>query len=197
MGKKEFDFAEWQEFRKEVFELVILYHHVKEYSAFDKDKIEYINSFFHLSRQQAITSFFIKVGFLLMKDGNPSLFNFMTIGDYNKLFEFYEPKIRIIRNKFYAHSDKSHEKLKAIALANKDVDDLYNKLISSAVEIDLKFNDSCRYNMVHNANGINSIESIIDCCIELNNLKSAIMNNDYKANVELDIMSGKIKIVDN
>lgn len=65
MKKKSYEKAEWQEFRKEVLELVRLYHQVKEYSEFDKDKIEYIKNFFHSSRSQAITSFFIKVGFLV------------------------------------------------------------------------------------------------------------------------------------
>ncbi len=55
MATKVFGKEDWKEFRNEILELVILYHHVKEYSEFDKDKIEYIKNFFHLSKKQAIT----------------------------------------------------------------------------------------------------------------------------------------------
>jgi uncharacterized protein YlzI (FlbEa/FlbD family) len=196
MVKKVYGKAEWQEFRNEILDLVTLYHQVKEYSEFDKDKIEHIKSFFHLSKKQAITSFFIKVGFLVMKDGNPSLFHFLKEEEYYQLLQLYEPKIRVLRNKFYAHSDKSHEKLQIITLTNEDIDELYAQIISSAKNIDQRFEDPWIYDFVHNADGIKSIESLIDDSIELHNLKSALVKNDFKANVELEIMNGKILILD-
>lgn len=195
MGNKVYGKIEWQEFRKEILELVILYHHVKEYANFKTDRIKYIESFFHLSRKQAITSFFIKVGFLVLKDGNPSLFNFLSEDSYSELYKLYEPKFRVIRNKYYAHSDKAHEKLKAITLTNDDIEDVYSKIISLAQEIDAKYNDSFNYDMVSNARGIKSIEHFIEKSIELNDLKKSLLEHNFKAKVELEIMSGKIKIL--
>jgi hypothetical protein len=195
MGKKEYGKAEWQEFRNEVLELVILNHHVKEYSEFDKDKIEYIKSFFHLSKKQTITAFFIKVGFLLT-DGRPTLKDFLSKEEHDELMLIYNSKVGLVRNKLYAHNAKTDKKMKNVTLSNEDVEELYSKIISSAKDIDKKFDDLMFYDFVSNADGIKSIESFIACSIELRNLKSALIKNDFKANVELGIMDGKIKIVD-
>lgn len=194
MVKKVYGKAEWQEFRNEILDLVTIYHQVKEYSEFDKDKIEHIKSFFHLSKKQAITSFFIKVGFLL-KNGAPTFKDFITTEHYNTLFQLYDSKIKSVRDYLFAHNLK--QKLdENFTLSNKDIDDLYATFISTAKEIDQRFEDPWIYDFVHNADGIKSIESLIDDSIELHNLKSALVQNDFKANVELEIMNGKIIILD-
>lgn len=195
MAKKEFSKEDWQEFRKEVLDLVILYNHVKEYAEFDKNKIEYINSFFHLSRKQAITSFFIKVGFLVT-DGSPTLKNFLGKEDYDELMKIYFSKVGLVRDKLYAHNAKTDGKMKNFTLSNEDVEELYTNIISSAQAVDNKFDDRFLYDFVHNADGIKSIESYIADSIELDTLKHALRTHDFKAKVELEIMSGKIKIVE-
>lgn len=195
MAKKEFDKEDWQEFRKEILELVILYHHVKEYSEFDIDKIEYIKSFFHLSKKQAITAFFIKVGFLVT-NGSPTLRNFLEKEDYDELIKVYISKVGLVRDKLYAHNAKTDGKMKNFTLSNEDVEELYTYIISSAQAVDNKFDDRFLYDFVHNADGIKSIESIIDDTIELDTLKQDLRAHDFKANVELEIMTGKIKIVE-
>jgi hypothetical protein len=195
MAIKEFDKEDWKEFRNEILELVILYNHVKEYSDFDKNKIEYIKSFFHLSRKQAITSFFIKVGFLVT-DGSPTLKNFLGKEDYDELMKIYISKVGLVRDKLYAHNAKTDGKMKNFTLSNGDVEELYTNIISSAQAVDNKFDDRFHYDFVHNTDGIKSIESYIADSIELDTLKHALRTHDFKANVELEIMSGKIKIVE-
>lgn len=195
MAKKAYGNEDWQEFRKEILRLVILYHHVKEYSEFDTNKIEYIKSFFYLSKTHAITAFFIKVGFLVT-NGRPTLKNFLSVRDYNELIQIYNSKVGLVRDKLYAHNAKSDVKMKNFTLSNDDVEEMYAKIISSAQDIDKKFDDVFIYEFVSNADGIKSIESMIDDSIELEKLKDALMECDFKANVELGIMSGKIKIVE-
>ena len=186
--------TEWQEFRNEILELVILYQHVKEFSEFDKKKIDYIKNFFYSSKKQAITSFFIKVGFLL-NNGTPSLKNFMPIEDYNTLYQLYKSKIKSVRDFIFAHNLK--QKIdKKFTLFNEDIDNLYTKIISSAKEIDKRFNENWSYDFVHNADGIKSIESLIDDVLELENLKDQLLNTSLNAKVELVITTGKIKIIE-
>lgn len=195
MGKKVYGKTEWQEFRNEILELVILYHHVKEYSEFDKYKIEYIKSFSHLSKKHAITSFFIKVGFLVTH-GRPTLKDFLSKEEHNELMLIYNSKVGLVRNKLYAHNAKTDKNLKNFTLSYEDVEELYSKIISSAKQIDKKQEDSFVYDFVYNADGIKSIESLIDYSIELDKLKDELMEHGFKANVELGIMDGKIKIVE-
>lgn len=195
MEKKVYGKAEWKEFRNEILELVILYHHVKEYSEFDKDKIDYIKSFFHLSKKQAITAFFIKVGFLVT-DGSPTLGNFLGKEDYDELMKIYNSKVGLVRNKLYAHNAKTDGKMKNFTLSNEDVEELYTKIISHAQAIDNNIEDQFLYDFVNNADGIKSIESFIDDSIELYNLKRNLRDGEFKANIELGIMDGKIKIVE-
>lgn len=195
MSKIEFDKEDWLEFRNEIIELVILYHQVKEYLEFDKDNIEYIKSFFHLSKKQAITAFFIKVGFLVT-DGSPTLKNFLGKEDYDELMKIYISKVGLVRDKLYAHNAKTDRKMKNFTLSNEDVEVLYAKIILLAKEIDEKYNDSCNYEMVSNAGGIKSIEHFIERSIELKELKQSIIEQGYKASVELSISTGKIKIVE-
>jgi hypothetical protein len=195
MGKKVYGKAEWQEFRNEILEMVILYHHVKEFSEFDKDKIEYIKSFFHLSKKQAITAFFIKVGFLVT-DGTPTLRNFLGKEDYDELMKIYISKVGLVRDKLYAHNAKTDEKMTNFSLSNKDIEEMYCKIISSARDIDKKFDDLMIYDFVSNADGIKSIEALIDVSIEMDKLKDELMEHGFRSNVELGIMNGKIKIVE-
>jgi hypothetical protein len=194
MVKKVYGKSDWQEFRKEILELVILYHHVKEFSEFDKDKIEYIKSFFYLSKKQAITAFFIKVGFLITQ-GTPTLKNFLGKEDYDELMKIYTSKVGLVRDKLYAHNAKTDKKMTNFSLSNNDMEDMYGKIISSAQDIDKKFEDTCIYSFVYNSDGIKSIESLIANCIELRNLKSELRKHNYKALVELGIMDGKINIL--
>ena len=193
MEKKVYGKAEWKVFRKEILELVILYHHVKEYSEFDKDKIEYIKSFFLLSKKQAITAFFIKVGFLVTS-GSPTIRNFHIKDDYDELMKIYNSKVGLVRDKLYAHNAKTDVKMKNFTLSNEEVEELYTKIITLAKDIDKEFDDYFTYDFVHNVDGIKSIESFIDDSIELINLKKQIRYAGYQATANLGIMDGKIKI---
>lgn len=195
MAKKVYGKEDWIEFRKEVLDLVILYQQVKEYAEFDRNKIGFIESFFYLSKRNAITAFFIKVGFLVTS-GRPTLKDFVSDENYNELIRIYNSKVGLVRDKLYAHNAKTDGKMKNFTLSNEDIDELYTKIISSAQGIDNKFDDRFIYDFVHNADGIKSIESFIDDSIELDALKDALMTRHFKANVELEIMSGKIKIVE-
>lgn len=195
MNKKIYDKEDWQEFRKEIFELVILYNQVKEYSCFDKDKIEFVKSFFYLSQRNAITSFFIKVGFLIT-DGIPTLKNFIPKDTYGVLISLYNKKVGLVRNKIYAHNAKSDKIMNGFSLSNEDVEEVYYKIISLAQEIDRKHNDLKVYEFVLNTDGIKSIEHLIQDSMELTELKKNIRNKGFKSNVELEIMTGKIKIED-
>lgn len=192
MGKKVYGKTEWLEFRHEIIELVILYHHVKEYAEFDKEKIKYVERFFHLSRKQAITSFFIKVGFL-MSYGTPSLKDFL-LDDYDELFQLYDSKVKKNRDLLHAHNLKT--KLPAnYTLSNNDVEELYAKIIAASKMIDKNFDESYKYEFVSSADGIKSIESLIDRNIELKNLKDELIKSNFKATIELGILDGKIKMV--
>lgn len=193
MAKKEISKEGWQEFRNEILELVILYHHVKEYADFDKEKIKYFESFFHLSRKQAITSFFIKVGFLI-SNGSPTLKDFLLADDYSGLLNLYKPKVKQVRDFWHSHNLKSKLPLN-FTISNGDIEVVYSKIISLAQEIDKKYNDSYNYEMVSNAGGIKSIEHLIERSIELNDLKKSLLEQNFKAKVELEIMSGKINIL--
>lgn len=197
MVKKNYGKEDWIEFRNEILDLVSLYHQVKEFSAFDKNKIQFIESFFYLSKRNAITAFFIKVGFLI-SNGTPTFKDFLSEDTYSELFKIYDPKIKTLRDKYYAHNVKTHESLKNLNLANDDVEELYAKIISSAQEIDKKYEDAFVYDFVVNSDGIKSIESIIDDSNELDILKDALAlsANNFRANVEMDMISSKIKIVE-
>lgn len=192
MGKTEYSITEWKEFRNEILDLVNLYHHVKEYADFDTDKIKYIERFFHLSRKQAITSFFIKVGFLI-SNGTPTLKDFLSYDDYNELFRLYESKVKKICDLLYAHNLKSKLPLN-YTLSNSDVEEMYAKIIATAKTIDQNFEEPYSYDFVLNADGIKSIESLIDRTIELKKLKDELIKSNFKAKVELGIYDGKIKI---
>jgi hypothetical protein len=195
MTKKIYNKEDWQEFRKEVLELVILYCQVKEYSTFDKDKIEYVKSFFYISQRNAITAFFIKVGFLVT-NGTPTLKNFISKETYDDLILLYNKKVGLVRDKMYAHNAKSDKKMKDFSLSNEDVEEVYSKIISLAQEIDEKYDDRYAYEFINNAEGIKSISYYIERSIELDSLKKSIRDLGYKASVELSITTGKIKIVD-
>lgn len=195
MNKKIYDKEDWQEFRKEILELVMLYNQVKEYSDFTKDKIEYIKSLFFLSQRNAITAFFIKVGFLVT-DGVPSLKNFLSKESIDELIVLYNKKVGLVRNKIYAHNAKSDKIMNGFSLSNEDVEEVYYKIISLAQEIDRKHNDLKVYEFISNADGIKSIEHLIQDSMELTELKKKIRSKGFKSNVELEIMTGKIKIED-
>lgn len=195
MAKNVYGKEDWLDFRNEILDLVILYNQIKEYSEFDKNKIEFIKSFFYLSKRNAITAFFIKVGFLVT-NGLPTLKNFLSKEDYDKIIQIYNLKVGLVRDKWYAHNVKSGKQMKNFTLSNDDVEEIYTKIISLAQEIDKSYDDMLCYDFVANSDGIKSIESIINDSIELDNLKDDLMECDFKGNVELGIMSGKIKFLE-
>lgn len=187
------DKEEWRKFREEILELVMLYSQINEFSIFDQAKIEYIPSFFIFSRNNAIAAFYIKFGFLIT-DGQPTFRNFLEKKDYDELALLYREKIGIIRDKFYAHNVKSDKNLKSIDLTNKDIDDLYKLLINFSKKIDAKYNETFCYDSVHGAEGILSIDSIIQDSIELERLKEQLASNGYQATVRINLETWKIEV---
>jgi hypothetical protein len=195
MEKKVYGKSDWQEFRKEILELVILYHHVKEYSEFDKDKIEYIKSFFHLSKKQAITSFFIKVGFLVT-EGTTTLRNFLRKEDYDVLMKIYISKVGLVRDKLYAHNARTDKKMKGFSLKNEDVDFVYNQIISLSTEVDKKFDEDYYYNDINGSEGVSSIEYLMDSFQEFQQFKRKLRELGFQAKVKLDVSTGNVEIID-
>ncbi|WP_300665170.1 hypothetical protein [Fluviicola sp.] len=191
MAKKEYEKEDWQIFRGEILELVILYNQIKEYSDFDKDLAKHIKSFFFLSRNNAIAAFFIKVGFVL-EDGTPTLRNFLSEEDILELLDSYRPKIKRIRDKFYAHNNKAS--VASVKLTNEEVDELYNKIISKCQKIDDKYDDSYVYSFVGNSEGIKSIKHIIEASNELFDLKESVIATNLEATLKMDRLTGKFHI---
>lgn len=146
MAKKEYGIEDWRKFREEILQLVILYKQIKEYSDFDESKIKYIKSFFHLSRNNAISTFFIKVGFLI-KNGSPTLHDFLSDEDFLELFKIYNPKVQKIRDKVYAHNSKAVLPPN-FRITNDDVDEVYSKIISLAKKMDSSFGEAYLYEYI-------------------------------------------------
>lgn len=188
MAKKEYGKEDWQTFREEIFELVVLYNQIKEYSKFDIELAKYIKSFFISSKNNAIAAFFIKVGFVLA-DGTPTLRNFLSEEDILELLESYRPKIQLIRDKFYAHNNK--HVVASLKLTNEEVDELYNKIISKCQKIDDKYEDPWVYSFVGNSEGIKSIEHIIRASNELFELKESVIATNLEASLKMDRLTGK------
>lgn len=190
MAKKIYGKEDWEIFRGHVLDLVILYKHVKEFAFFDVEKLQYIPSFFFLSQKNAITSFYIKLGFLL-SNGKPTFKNFLSHDDYNDLNGIYKSKLKDIRDKVYAHNIKT-ELPDDFRISDDDVDLLYSKIISFAEALDEKYDDIYNYDFVGNTDGIKSIEPFIQSSIELDIIQSALIENGYKGTFELNLRTGKI-----
>jgi hypothetical protein len=192
MAKQEYGKEGWSEFRKEILQLVMLYKQVKEYTDFDKTKINCIKTFFYLSRDNAIASFFIKVGFVI-SDGSPTLRNFLSTEEMLELLNVYQPKVQLIRNKVYAHNNKT--KLpRTFKLTNNDVEEVYNKIISLSQQIDSRFEQSYIYEWINGYEGIKSLEHIIESSNKYHELHEQVRANGLKAYVEMSITSGELKI---
>ena len=192
MAKQEYGKEGWNEFRKEILQLVMLYKQVKEYTDFDKTKINYIKTFFYLSRDNAIASFFIKVGFVI-SDGSPTLRNFLSTEEMLELLNVYQPKVQLIRDKVYAHNNKTKFP-RTFKLTNDDVDEVYNKIISLSQQIDSRFEESYIYEWINGYEGIKSLEHIIESSNKYHELHEQILANGLKAYVEMSITSGELKI---
>ncbi len=188
------DKEDWIKFREEILELVMLYSQINEFSIFDRGKVDYISSFFMFCRNNAIAAFYFKFGFLIT-DGKPTFSNFLEKKDYDELALLYREKIGIIRDKFYAHNVKSDINLKSIDLTNKDIDDLYKLLINFSKKIDAKYNETFCYDSVHGAEGILSIDSIIQDSIELERLKEQLAATGSRGKVIINNETWKIEIV--
>lgn len=184
MAKKTYSKEDWFEFRKEILELVMLYKQIKEFTNFDINKIELIESFFHLSRKNAITSFYIKLGFL-MSNGKPTFKDFLSHEDFNDLNGTYKLKLKDIRDKVYAHNAKS-QLPSSLQILNEDVDLLYTMIISYAEKIDQKYEETFYYHDVINSEGIRSIEYFISNSIKYNELQEELLNIGNKAEVEMN-----------
>jgi hypothetical protein len=191
---KELSEKDWNEFRNEVFELVMIYHQVKEYSNFDPDKIKNIKSFFFLSKRNAITAFFIKVGFIL-SNGITTLKDFIDDEKFKHVSMIYRAKLQLIRNKIYAHNAKSDKRLTEFSLSNEDVDLLFNQIITLSKEVDKEFQVEFNYDFVIGAEGIKSLENIIESSNDLIILKKKLMTLGYQAKVKLDISTGKLNVI--
>lgn len=191
MVMKEYGREDWQIFRKEILELVMLYSQLKEYANFNRNMIKQIESFFYLSHNNTIASFFIKFGFIL-DDGTPTLRNFLSKEDIDELRQSYEPKIKRRRDKFYAHNNKSS--LASLNISTDEIDELYNKIISKCEKIDLMYNEPYQYSRVHGAEGIQSIEYLIENSNKFFDLQEKLIANDFEATVKLDIQSGEVLI---
>ncbi|MEX1192430.1 MAG: hypothetical protein WEA99_10695 [Brumimicrobium sp.] len=195
MVKRKYTKKDWEEFRKEILDLVILYNHVNEYSQFTKDQIEIIQSFYFLSRKQAIGSFYIKLGLIIDKsNGNTCLFNFLDHDRYESLRMLYKEKVKIIRDNLFAHHNLKKAK-QVDQITNEEIDFLFNEIIKSAEIIDKKFNDPFHYSFVSNSDGIKSLIPIINESFELGKLKNELIENDFKGRVELGIQDGKIRLL--
>lgn len=192
--KKIYDKEDWIKFREEILELVMLYSQINEFSIFDRGKVDYISSFFMFCRNNAIAAFYFKFEFLIT-DGKPTFSNFLEKKDYDELALLYREKIGIIRDKFYAHNVKSDKNLKSIDLTNKDIDDLYKLLINFSKKIDAKYNETFCYDSVHGAEGILSIDSIIQDSIELERLKEQLAATGSRGKVIINNETWKIEIV--
>ncbi len=195
MAKKEYGVDDWRKFREEILQLVILYKQIKEYTDFDESKIVYIKSFFHLSRNNAISAFFIKVGFLI-KNGSPTLHDFLSEEDFLELFKIYTPKVQKIRDKVYAHNNKAVLP-PDFRITNEDVEEVYSKIISLAEKMDSSYGESFLYDFVTGADGIKSIESLIDDSNKWHELINKLLENDFNVNIEMDIRTGELKISKN
>ena len=194
MGKRMGTKKEWEEFRKEILELVILYKLVNEYSSLSDKHIKLIGSFYYSSRKNTVKAFYIQLGFIL-SNGCPTLKNFVSPEEFSSLYELYKKrKLKEIRDKRITHNLKTKIKQQE-PLSQDDVDLVFNKVIEVSKQVDEEFNDPFHYDSVLNGEGIKSLIPLIENSIKLIDLENQILNNDFKASVEMDVVSGEIKLI--
>jgi hypothetical protein len=195
--KKQSTIKDWEKFRDEIFQLVILHIQIMEYFKFDKK--EYIPMFFELSKNNAISSFFIQCG-LIMRDGKPCIKNFLNNDEYSSLNDLFSNNILTIRNKYYAHYDKDNSYLKdALSnLTNTEIDIFYNKIIDISKKLDIKYGlTNTEYEYVAGCRGISVLDSIIDSDLILKNIKlNVLKNKNKKITIYIEIQSGKLYYLD-
>lgn len=201
MSKKIYNKSDWDTFRnEEIFTLIALYLQIKEFSKFNVNYINKIDSLFSLSKMNTICTFYIKCG-LIMNNGKPYIKDFININDQNelKIFKdlnsFYKP-IKNIRDHIYAHNLKFVKKFK-YSISNVDIDNFYFKLIELAKIVDTKFGcNDYRYDLMSGVCGITSVENYIEKSIKYDKIKMYLLPN-IKTEIKIDIQTGEIFTFDN
>jgi len=161
--------------RNDILYIIGLYNYIKSFKNLDKDKINYIKNFYHITKEISVEVFFIRL---------------------RKLFT--TGSLTLNKNKngtphFYADKKIAHRTTSDAVINDESVELVYKNLIDICKKIDEKIGEVYYYDGVIGFDSIDSLELILDSFINFNNFKDKFEFNKSKL-VSRNILSGKLEI---